>query len=95
MGADVIMGLLSVAVTLAIAIGGFILRSFQRQIDEAKKEATQTGRELNDYKLQVAKEYASIAYLKDVEVRILEAISEVKKSFNEFAKEYHDNRAGR
>lgn len=92
-----------VGLPLLVLVGGVVWYLLRSQIegatktaDEAKSDAGRARTELAEYKLTVAEKYASIAYLKDVETRILNAISEMKTQFTEFVRDYHDtNRPSR
>ena len=42
---------------------------------------------LNAYKLEVAKEYASVAHLKEVELRLAGGIEEIKEAVRDVARE--------
>jgi len=53
----------------------------------AMRKADAAIAELNAYKLQVAKEYASNGYLKDVEARMLVTMNEIKDSIKEIIRE--------
>lgn len=85
----------SIGLALIMTIFGFVLRTYKEKIDEAKTEAVAARKELSEYKLVVAEKYASIAYLKDVESRILSAITDMTKRFDQFVADYHDTRQGR
>jgi hypothetical protein len=87
----------AILITIALAVFGFILRTYKEKIDDARKraeeakaEADRANKELSDYKLVVAEKYASIAYLKDVEGRILTAITDMSKRLDRLIVEYRD-----
>jgi MFS superfamily sulfate permease-like transporter len=85
-----------IGVTVALAIFGFILRTYKEKIDEAKATASKAREELSEYKLVVAEKYASIPYLKDVESRILTAITDMSKRLDRLvAAEHREGGEGR
>ncbi len=53
---------------------------------EAERKAASVLAELNAYKLQAAKEFATIGYLKDVELRMLSAMNEIKDAVKEISR---------
>lgn len=60
--------------------GGIIWKlwsSLNDSINEVDTRINQVAAELDDYKLEVSKEYASIGYLKDVEERLVQAINKL------------------
>ncbi|MBP6818356.1 MAG: hypothetical protein KBC46_03530 [Ferrovibrio sp.] len=52
----------------------------------AEEKAAKVLAELNAYKLQAAKEFATIGYLKDVELRMLSAMNEIKDAVKEISR---------
>lgn len=62
------------------------------RIGEAENKAQGALDELAAYKLQVAEKYASITYLKDVEVRIMAGLDKLQRSFDGFVEGYHASR---
>jgi hypothetical protein len=84
-----------VGLPIAFTVFGFILRTYKERIDDAKSEAVKARTELQEYKLVVAEKYASITYLKDVEGRILGAITDMTRRFDSFVEDYHSSRQGR
>lgn len=85
-----------VGLPIVFTVFGFILRTYKERIDDAKSEAMKARAELQEYKLVAAEKYASIAYLKDVETRILGAIDNMGRRFEAFVDDYHSsNRTGR
>lgn len=64
--------------------------SSRTAIEEANKAVRTVMDDLNKYKLDVAREYASIAYLKDVEVRLVSALNEIKDAVRDIAAEMRE-----
>lgn len=94
MDAGVWVTLLGIVVGVGGAVIGFVLRGMQKAIDEAKASAQRARDDLHAYQLAASERFASIAYLKDVETRILTAIEKLETSFQGFVKEYHSSRPG-
>lgn len=83
-----------VGVPLVAIIGGFLVARYEKmqaQIDDAKAQAYKAQRELQEYKLVVAEKYVSITYLKDVETRIIGALENMGRRFDEFVDSYHNS----
>jgi len=53
------------------------------RIDKAEAKVVQANESLAAYKLEVAKQYASIAYLKDVERRLTSHLTRIEKKLDE------------
>ena len=64
-----------------IAIVGFAIRQSQA----AKKEAGECKDALAAYKTEVAKNYASMKYLKDVETRIVAHLEKIEDKLDRYA----------
>jgi len=91
MDAGALAAWVGIGVTVALTVFGFILRTYKEKIDEAKSEAARANREVAEYKLVVAEKYASVAYLQDVEGRILGAITDMTRRFDSFVEDYHNS----
>ncbi len=64
-----------------IAVVGFAIRQSQT----AKKEAGDCNKALAEYKTEVAQNYASMRYLKDVETRIVSHLEKIEDKLDRYA----------
>jgi hypothetical protein len=74
-----IVGILAAFVGLVAAIWFRI----EQRINDASEIARFTQKNLDDFKLDVTKNYASILHIQSVEERLVRAVDELKHSINE------------
>lgn len=79
------ISLAGVVVSILVPSLGFVYATLRNRLNEANNRITAIGEKLDDcrldlaaFKLQVAKEYASVDHLQEVERRILDGFKELK-----------------
>jgi len=68
------------------AIAGLVWYAYQTRKD-ALAAAVRIHDELSDYKLAVAKDYASVGYLKDVEARLQSHLNRIEEKIDRLHRE--------
>ena len=76
-----------VAVVAAPVIGGLIFFTYR-----AHAKAAEVQQKLDAYKVEVAEKYATIAYLKDVEDRIVDHLRAIEKKLDRWIEQRVDGR---
>ncbi len=69
-----------ISIPLTVIVGFAV-----RQAQLARKEASDCREDLAAYKTEVAKDYASIGYLKDVEKRIMAQLEKIEGKIDRYA----------
>jgi hypothetical protein len=79
------IALAAVIATVMVPTIGFVYGTLRNKIADSERATSAIGEKLDDaradlaaFKLQVAKEYASVDHLQDVERRILDGFKELK-----------------
>ncbi|MEH6477688.1 MAG: hypothetical protein V7727_18495 [Sneathiella sp.] len=70
-------------ITLGVPLPvGAVLYWLHLRLVSAEAKAAEAIKDLAEYKLEVAKEYASIKYLKDVENRLIDVLNRIDDRLN-------------
>lgn len=64
---------------------GWLTNRMDARVEERRQAIDAIARGLNDYKLEVAEKYASVAHLKDVEQRLVAELSAMNRHLADLA----------
>lgn len=83
-----------VITVLLVPLVGWLWREGHARLKAAEERQRAAERELADFKLVVAREYASLGALAQAESRLLDAVAEIKKSLDDIHRELRKGRLG-